>query len=67
MDDWWSEPTYTHPWYVTEAPGRFWLVRLFQRLMNLRFWRCRRAGFNCRYWLSFGFVPEAGCPYHDPD
>ena len=47
------------------AKGESRLSASVTRLMNLRFWRCRRAGFNCRYWLSFGFVPEAGCPYHN--
>ena len=60
MDDFWSEPTYTHRLPILTRWQRFvtWL-------MNLRFRRCRRAGYGCGWWWAYGFVPEAGCPFHD--
>ena len=54
---------------TTDTHLRALLTKALYWLLNLVGWRgtrrCRREGYWCEYFYPYGFVPEAGCPYHD--
>lgn len=67
MADFWSKPTHTGGddcTIIYGQDGEGWL-RLLYWLRNLRPLRCRKLGYRCDWIYPYGFIPEAGCPYHD--
>lgn len=48
------------PHQYTEAE-----CKKMKRLDRRRVKKCQEKGFNCDYVAPYGFVPEAGSPYHD--
>lgn len=44
---------------------RKWLWLPLSSWVRYRGWR--RCGNACDWQMPYGFVPECGCPVHDPD
>ena len=50
---------------TTDRDWRALLTKAWYWLRNRRPRPCRRLGFHCEWVYPYGFVAEAGCPYHD--
>jgi len=46
----------------------FWFEVVKARLLALWYgWRYGKCDHECTYYYPYGFVPEDGCPVHDPE
>jgi len=59
----WSRELRNRVWNFQVALGSE-TVRAVFWLLNLWPLPCRKE-FNCGWVYPYGFVPEAGCPWHD--